>query len=250
MWARAQKRVPKACAQKHVPKNHEEIFIVGNTYATLYYRSIRNMNTITIKRVPVSVNAKFKLWRQGKPSTRGRLQVNAKVGLFYSTSTGNTEAAAEWIQEKFAKHGDIAAPVDICEANVSDMQAFDSLIVGAPTWNTGADEGRSGTAWDDVLDELGALNLKGKKVAIFGCGDSVAYGDYFCDAIEELHAAFGPSGAELIGKTDPAGYDFSDSKSLVDGKFLGLPLDDDNEEDKTETRVENWCVQLASEGMK
>ena len=122
LWARA---------QKHVPKNHEEIFIVGNTYATLYYRSIRNMNTIKIKRVPVSVITKFKLWRQGKPSTRGRLQVSAKVGLFYSTSTGNTEAAAEWIQEKFAKHGDIAAPVDICEANVSDMQAFDSLIVGA-----------------------------------------------------------------------------------------------------------------------
>ena len=66
------------------------------------------MNTIKIKRVPVSVITKFKLWRQGKPSTRGRLQVNAKVGLFYSTSTGNTEAAAEWIQEKFAKHGDIA----------------------------------------------------------------------------------------------------------------------------------------------
>ena len=124
------------------------------------------MNTIKIKRVPVSVITKFKLWRQGKPSTRVRLQVSAKVGLFYSTSTGNTEAAAEWIQEKFAKHGDIAAPVDICEANVSDMQAFDSLIVGAPTWNTGADEGRSGTAWDDVLDELGALNLKGKKVTL------------------------------------------------------------------------------------
>ena len=52
MWARA---------QKHVPKNHEEIFIVGNTYATLYYRSIRNMNTIKIKRVPVSVITKFKL---------------------------------------------------------------------------------------------------------------------------------------------------------------------------------------------
>ena len=111
-------------------------------------------------------------------------------------------------------------------------------------------KGALGLLGDDVLDELGALNLKGKKVAIFGCGDSVAYGDYFCDAIEELHAAFEPSGAELIGKTDPAGYDFSDSKSLVDGKFLGLPLDDDNEEDKTETRVENWCVQLVSEGMK
>ena len=124
-----------------------------------------------------------------------------------------------------------------------------TLCRRSSTWNTGADEGRSGTAWDDVLDELGALNLKGKKlpylvVAILLCGD------YFCDAIEELHAAFEPSGAELIGKTDPAGYDFSDSKSLVDGKFLGLPLDDDSKEDKTETRVENWCVQLVSEGMK
>jgi flavodoxin I len=100
------------------------------------------------------------------------------------------------------------------------------------------------------LDELGALKLKGKKVAIFGCGDSVAYGEYFCDAIEELYMALEPSGPEFIGKTDPAGYDFSDSKSLVDGKFLGLPLDDDNEVDKTETRVENWCTQLVSEGMK
>ena len=70
-------------------------------------------------------------------------QVSAKVGLFYSTSTGNTEAAASGFKG-FAKHGDIAAPVDICEANVSDMQAFDSLIVGAPTWNTGADEGALG----------------------------------------------------------------------------------------------------------
>ena len=178
---------------KHVPKI-EEIFIVGNTYATLYYRSIRNMNTIKIKRVPVSVITKFKLWRQGKPSTRGRLQVSAKVGLFYSTSTGNTEAAAEWIQDKFAKHGDIAAPVDICEANVSGMQAFDSLIVGAPTWNTGADEGRSGTAWDDVLgDQTWGTELEEQKSChIWLWRFCCMYGDYFCDAIMKNYAAFEP----------------------------------------------------------
>merc|ERR1712057_75529 len=223
--------------------------IVGNTYATLYYRSIRNMNTITIKRVPVSVNAKFKQWRQGKPSTRGRLQVNAKVGLFYSTSTGNTEAAAEWIQEKFAKHGDIAAPVDICEANVSDMQAFDSLIVDAPTWNTGADEGRSGTAWDEVIEEIKDLDLSGKKVAVFGCGDSSSYGDYFCDAIEEVYSAMKDAGATMVGFVDPSGYDFAESKSVIDGKFCGLPLDEDNESDMTEDRVAAWCKQISGEGL-
>ena len=31
------------------------------------------------------------------------------------------------------------------------------------------------------------LNLKGKPVAVYGLGDSVSYGDYFCDAMEEVH---------------------------------------------------------------
>merc|ERR1712093_431586 len=79
----------------------------------------------------------------------------ARVGLFYSTSTGNTEAAAEWIQSKFSKHGEIAAPVDICETNVSNLEDYDSLILGAPTWNTGADVGRSSlhgtTSWMKFL---------------------------------------------------------------------------------------------------
>ena len=30
------------------------------------------------------------------------------------------------------------------------VAAFDGLIVGSPTWHTGADTERSGTAWDEV----------------------------------------------------------------------------------------------------
>jgi flavodoxin I len=51
-----------------------------------------------------------------------------------------------------------AEPQDI--GDVADLAAaltdpsLDGLIVGAPTWNTGADEGRSGTAWDDVLAQV------------------------------------------------------------------------------------------------
>ena len=88
---------------------------------------------------------------------------SVKVGLFYSTSTGNTEAAAEWIQEKFAKHGDIAAPVDICEA-MFGMQAFDSLIVGAPTWNTGAMKGALGLPGTMFWVSLGHWTWKAKKL--------------------------------------------------------------------------------------
>ena len=57
------------------------------------------------------------------------------------------------------------------QANIAD---YDNIIAGAPTWNTGADEDRSGTSWDQVGgSELG--DLSGKTVAVFGLGDSVSY---------------------------------------------------------------------------
>ena len=43
------------------------------------------------------------------------------------------------------------------------------------------------------------MDLSGKKVAFFGCGDSQSYGDYFCDAVGELHDQFSATGATLIG---------------------------------------------------
>merc|ERR1711907_915019 len=165
-----------------------------------------------------------------------RMGVRAEVGLFYSTSTGNTEAAADWISQKF-------------EGDISDLTGYSGLIVGAPTWNTGADEGRSGTAWDEVIDETKDLDLSGKKVAVFGCGDSSSYGDYFCDAIEEVYSAMKEAGAEMVGSVATDGYDFSESKSVIDGKFCGLPLDEDNESDMTEERVAAWCAQIAGEGL-
>jgi len=176
-----------------------------------------------------------------------RMTTSAKVGLFFATSTGNTETAADWIQQKFS--GDISDPTDIGEADISDLANYDSLIVGAPTWNTGADEGRSGTAWDEVLEEIAGLDLSGKKVAVFGCGDSSSYGDYFCDAIEEVYSTMKGAGATMVGSVDPSGYDFAESKSIIDGKFCGLPLDEDNESDMTEDRIAAWCEQIAGEGV-
>merc|ERR1712032_193320 len=131
----------------------------------------------------------------------------------------------------------------------ADLEGYDGLIVGCPTWNTGADEYRSGTTWDDVLDEIKELSLSGKPVAVFGCGDSQGYGDNFCDGIEELHETFAAAGAKMVGYVDASGYQHGESKSDKDGKFLGLPLDQDNEDDETDERVSKWVAQIKSEGM-
>jgi len=175
---------------------------------------------------------------------RGDRMCTRAVGLFFGTSTGKTEEVAETIAKETG-----AEAKDIGDASPGDLSGFDGLIVGAPTWNTGADEQRSGTAWDEYLEEIRGMDLGGKPVAVFGVGDSVGYGDNFCDAIEELHSTFAAAGAKMVGYVSSEGYQHGESKSDQDGKFLGLPLDQDNEDDMTEARVKSWVSQIKGEGM-
>merc|ERR1712224_210177 len=157
------------------------------------------------------------------------------LGLFFATQTGNTETVAGMIGEASG-----AEATDIGEVETEDLASYDGLIVGCPTWNTGA---------DDILEDIKGMDLAGKPVAIFGCGDSASYGDNFCDGIEELHDTFSAVGAKMVGYVDSSGYSHTESKSEKDGKFLGLPLDQDNEDDQSEERVANWISQLKGEGM-
>ena len=36
-------------------------------------------------------------------------------------------------------------------------------------------------------------------------------------------------------------------EAVIDGKFIGLPLDDINEDDKTDTRIEAWLAAITQE---
>jgi len=175
---------------------------------------------------------------------RGDRMCTRAVGLFFGTSTGKTEEVADMISSEAGVEAK-----DVGEISPSDLSGFDGLIVGAPTWNTGADEQRSGTAWDEYLEDIRSMDLGGKPVAVFGLGDSVSYGDSFCEALEELHSTFEAAGAKMLGYVSSEGYQHSASKSENDGKFLGLPLDQDNEDDQTEARVKSWIAQIKNEGM-
>jgi len=180
----------------------------------------------------------------GRAMTRSR-SVEAKVGLIYSTTTGNTETVAGYVA---AATG--AEMTDIADCSPDDLMAFDGLICGAPTWHTGADTERTGTAWDDFLyGDLASMDLSGKKVAVFGLGDQAGYGDNFCDAMDELTSCFKAQGAEIVGSWSIDGYEHDESKSIDGGKFVGLPCDEDNQPDLSEERVNAWVAQLKGEGM-
>lgn len=174
----------------------------------------------------------------------GRNVACKATGIFYSTVGGNTETAAEWVKDLMPGDSEL---LSVDDSKPEDMVKYDALIVGAPTWNTGADDCRSGTAWDEILDDIAELDMSGKPVAVFGLGDSASYSDNFCDTIEELHDTFAKAGAKMCGYVAADKYDYNDTKSVRDGKFLGLPLDADNEDDMTEERVKVWTQQLAGE---
>jgi flavodoxin I len=168
-----------------------------------------------------------------------------KAALLYSTTTGNTETAAGYIADATGLEA-----VDIGDVDVETIKECDSLIVGAPTWHTGADSERSGTAWDEFLyGDLTALDLAGKKVAVFGMGDQAGYADNFCDAMDELASCFEKQGATIVGAWSSEGYEHEDSKSVRGDNFVGCPFDEDNQPDLSEERAKKWVEQIKGEGI-
>ena len=98
-----------------------------------------------------------------------------KVGIFYGSSTGNSENAAQQIQKAFGT--DLATIIDVSGAKAADVEQYSNIIFGCSTLEIGELE----YDFDDFMPELEAANLEGKKVAIFGLGDQESYPDSFVD---------------------------------------------------------------------
>lgn len=166
----------------------------------------------------------------------------AKVGIFYGSDTGNTEAVAKMIQRELSSNE--VEVRDIAKSTPADIEAFDLLLLGIPTWYYG----ESQADWDDFFPELENLDLGGKTIAIFGCGDQEDYADYFLDAMGTLRDVVEAQGAKIVGHWPTDGYEFSASKALVDeDNFIGLGIDEDRQPELTDERVKGWCEQLVTE---
>ena len=53
----------------------------------------------------------------------------------------------------------------------------------------------------------------------------------------------------MIGHVSVEQYIFDDSKSIVDGMFCGLALDEDNESEKTGKRLQSWARLIMQEAI-
>lgn len=156
--------------------------------------------------------------------------------VVFGSSTGTCEAIAQKIAQKLG-----CEAIDVQNLTTDIVNNHQNLILGTSTWGAGELQ----DDWYDGLKLLNGADLSGKTIALFGCGDSESYGDTFVGGIGELFNALKTSGARFVGAVDVDGYTFGDSEAVVDGKFVGLPLDDVNEDDKTDTRIEAWIAAIS-----
>ncbi|MDR1408562.1 MAG: flavodoxin FldA [Tannerella sp.] len=164
----------------------------------------------------------------------------SRIGIFYGTSGGNTKDIAMRIGSKLSVGtADIR---DVMSAKAADLAPYDVLLFGSSTWGLGDLQ----DDWEGFIKAVASADLSGKKIALFGCGDSASYPDTFCNAIGAIYGAV-KDRADVVGFTDTADYSFDDSEAVVDGRFVGLPIDEDNESNLTGARIDRWVAQLEKE---
>ena len=166
-----------------------------------------------------------------------------RIGLFYGSTTCYSEIAAEKIQAQFAPG--VVELHNIKDVPLAASEDYEVIIFGLSTW----DFGEIQEDWEAHWDEISQVNLSGKIVAIYGMGDQIGYAEWFIDAVGMLHDAIAPQQPMRIGFWPTEGYDFIASKALTaDGSlFYGLALDDENQYELTDERLNDWVSQILQE---
>lgn len=170
-----------------------------------------------------------------------------KIALLYAPKGGSVENAAKKVEKICKQDIDV---IEISGFDVRNLENYQNFILGCST--VGAESWKDAEAdneWDAFFHNLEEKNvsLKDNVVAIFGLGNQVLYPDHFVDAMMYLKTEAEKAGANIVGEWPNEGYDFTGSESLIDGKFIGLPLDEDNEPEKSEERIQPWLKKVLKE---
>ena len=104
-----------------------------------------------------------------------------KIGIFYGSSTGTCESLAEQLAGELGVTGGDVHSADKLTAELANT--YDVLVLGTSTWG----DGELQDDWYDAIKVLKGMDLHGKDVALFGCGDSESYCDTFCNGMGILY---------------------------------------------------------------
>lgn len=163
-----------------------------------------------------------------------------ETAIFYASSTGNTS----FVAQEIANELNIKNLYDLSSIDINKIVDYKKIIFGISTWG----DGDLQDDWDDIFKEFCKLDFTNKTVALFGLGDQESYADTFVDALGILYEQLKKQNANIVGYWDRVHeYDFDESKAILDDKFVGLVLDEENQNDLTNYRIKEWTTQIKEE---
>jgi flavodoxin I len=158
------------------------------------------------------------------------------TAIFFASTTGNSQEIANKISTAL----DGVKVFDLAGTKIEEMNNYNKLILGGSTWG----DGELNDDWEDAWIDFCKLDLSNKTITLFGLGDQESYSYEFCSALGIIYEQLLSSKAKIIGFTSTEGYYHDASKAQIDDKFVGLILDEDNQSDLTDKRINNWVNEI------
>lgn len=163
----------------------------------------------------------------------------SKIAILYGSSGGNTESVAKRVQNLFDGEADL---YNVDSVTVDEIKDYPYLILATSTTGIGDLQ----DDWDSFLPTFAKTDLSGKKIAILGLGDSASFSSSFAESMTVLYDAIKDK-TTVVGQVPDEGYTYDSSSAVIDGTWVGLPIDEDNEYDQTDTRLASWVEGLKKE---
>lgn len=140
--------------------------------------------------------------------------------IVYGSTTGNTEYVADVAERILSETGASVKKMDASDADPDGLcDGYDLVLFGCSTW--GDDSIELQDDFIPLFESFDNINAKGKKVAVFGCGDS-SY-EYFCGAVDAIEKKLDEMGAQVLDT---------------------LKIDGDPQSEKD--AIENWAKSVAA----
>lgn len=159
-----------------------------------------------------------------------------KIGLFYGSTSGKTLGVVDEVEFNL---DDLVDVYNVAEG-IDSMSDYQNLILAVPSYGVGELQ----EDWEKVFTQFSSIDFSGKTVALIGVGNQTTFGETFVGAIKILYDTVKAKGGKLIGLTSTEGYFFEECEALVDGKFMGLVLDEENQDDLTPDRIYDWLEEI------
>ncbi|MCW7753140.1 flavodoxin [Desulfobotulus sp. H1] len=114
--------------------------------------------------------------------------------IVYGSTTGNTETLSSMIEKQLVSKGLKITCKNVTDTQADELKNYDIILLGCSTW--GEEEIELQDDFIPFYDSLTNAPIKGKKIGVFGCGDS-SY-TYFCGAVDAIEDRVKETGGILI----------------------------------------------------